>query len=807
MPNYPPHVARLIEKGKTSPITTISGAPVFDEDKHENIMSTMHKNADVDFINQVTDNQCIQVAAISGGRLLSLSFCKIMRVSDDAHLYALTASCSDSLSTPAPCTFDRSILQEKFVAIVPKTYAQRWHLPTSTIDPEDIGSRDGSVEGSLGRLALEGYFPLPTEDDGDDAGFAFAGLPRLFRLTPGKPIPSGTNLDELGDTLATSYPELHVWCCAQRWLADKNNNRGITSNDGLMFPEDVVNVDCQNPGPLHGFVFAPNPQVTITMLGPADGLYHRTLTHVTDECDKLYRDLGTTMDPDPTPPQGDTLPNSNTNANTGLTDVLSQIGGIFDKCTDRFSDLATSSKTAENKERADLAKTKMKLMFARITENTGNPDAKRLTPGQLTDYGTDMFSKTRHATIQNSVKQAFKLANDQAGASDKATDDMVSLKEAIVNAKFTQCMMEMQFIDQPLNNLTEESLTNALSLLAFLPVHGEVSAPPTEQTLQVLSTDDQLDQVRKSKIYIKGTCHSPTHLRMMIASFVKFWGILITDVEHSALMTCLLEWFEALKQPYTKDWFSQIEEHQVAPVLANLAATISSDVMRPFVRLSLSTDYRRAIEKGDPISAEGLQRAIDGHKTALREFALCVNRGTPGLMYTQPPRLMEHLNVPVVRSAPRRVGFVDLTTNHASAGDTSKPAAKAKDSKREGKNRTSSSAASGGSDKNKKPKTSVEDRKKLGILIYKKDGTVPDAPPQQPPDIRTKAWNTKGRFEKLCMAFLTRGFTCTNDGCQKAHLANLGQVNGKTKEKIKAFVDSTDGVSFAQGMAPDGETT
>lgn len=799
MPNHPPHVARLIEKGKASTITTISGAPVLNEDTHELIMSTMNGEANVDFTNEVTSAQCHQLAAITGHRLVALSFSKMMRVSNETQQYTLTASCSDSLSTPAPCTFDRGILQENFVALVPKAFAQKFGLAVSTIDPEDVGNRDGSIDGSLGRLAIEGYFTLPTEDDGDDGGFVFAALPRLFRLTPGKPIPAGTSLDDLGDTLATSYPELHMWCSAHRWLKDKNNTRAINSNDGTMFPEDVLAADLVPPSTLSTMTLAPNPQVTITMLAPGDGLYHRTLSSVTDKCDMLYRDLGAAM------PQDADLPTNGTAGTAGgiSDEILRLATTVMQDLPKNMKDVTTSAKTAENKERTELAKVKAAIMFARIGATAGNPDTKRLIAAELTDHGTDMFSKTRFASVQLAIRQAMKRANDDAGVSDKAIDDMVSLSETIVNARFTQAHMEMLFIDQPLNNLPESSLTSALSLLAWLPVRSETSSLPHEDSLQVMSTEDQLDQVRNSKIYIKGTLHSPTHLRMMIASFLKYWGIIVADIDHSTLATCLLEWFDALKQPYTKEWFAQIEEQHVAPVLANLAATISSDVIRPFVRLSLSTDYRRAIEKGDPIAADGLQRAIDGHKTALREFGLCVTRGIPGIHYTQAPRLMEHLNVPVIKS--RKVVF-DLTspTSGGSERAQGKPASKAKDNRKDNKKQSSSNS---GSDKNKKPRTSpdLETRKTLGILVYKKDGAVPDAPPKQP-DIRTKAFNTKGRAEKLCMDFITRGYACSKEGCQKAHVANLGQVNANIKEKIKTFVNNTDGLSFAEGKAPDGET-
>jgi hypothetical protein len=127
--------------------------------------------------------------------------------------------------------------------------------------------------------------------------------------------------------------------------------------------------------------------------------------------------------------------------------------------------------------------------------------------------------------------------------------------------------------------------------------------------------------------------------------------------------------------------------------------------------------------------------------------------------------------------------------------------------KTQGSTRGPTSGAGSGDAVAKRQKTlpanpaDAERKKSLGILEF--DTTVAGTRKVPVPNVFHKKRGAK-LPERLCMNFLTKGYSCTNDGCNKPHITNIDTLPGPDKAKLIDFVKKQPGLSWVPGKSPTG---
>jgi hypothetical protein len=96
-----------------------------------------------------------------------------------------------------------------------------------------------------------------------------------------------------------------------------------------------------------------------------------------------------------------------------------------------------------------------------------------------------------------------------------------------------------------------------------------------------------------------------------------------------------------------------------------------------------------------------------------------------------------------------------------------------------------------------------ERRKTMGLLVY--DTAVSGSNRLPAINVYAKKRGAKMQ-ERLCMKFLTRGYSCPNADCKFPHLTGVDSLPANEKAKFVSFVKKAVGLSWAEGKAPPGTT-
>jgi hypothetical protein len=99
-----------------------------------------------------------------------------------------------------------------------------------------------------------------------------------------------------------------------------------------------------------------------------------------------------------------------------------------------------------------------------------------------------------------------------------------------------------------------------------------------------------------------------------------------------------------------------------------------------------------------------------------------------------------------------------------------------------------------------------EANKRQGFLVYDPAaaGAVGRLPP--PCDVFVKL-RGMAAAERLCLPFCTRGFYCNRGTrCNQVHITGFTSLPATSQELLRAFVTSTNGLSFAPGQNPPAGT-
>ena len=94
-----------------------------------------------------------------------------------------------------------------------------------------------------------------------------------------------------------------------------------------------------------------------------------------------------------------------------------------------------------------------------------------------------------------------------------------------------------------------------------------------------------------------------------------------------------------------------------------------------------------------------------------------------------------------------------------------------------------------------------ERKKTLGMLVFDTEAAGTNRLPTLNVYHKKRGSRTP---ERVCIKFLTRGFSCTKPDCKSPHITNVEALAEPERKKFLAFVKNQPGFDWAEGKAPPG---
>ena len=614
----------------------------------------------------------------------------------------------------------------------------------------------GPVQASLDRL----NFDSPSEEDQHSP--VLVALPVLLPLPPGTTFPENTPFSSPRDTFRTSSRLFEVWLQGYNYVLTHNDGFSVTKGGPLFHLPHFSSAD-----PFSGFTIldkvdaiAPIPVAPFETLGAQ---CTKTLTLFADD---TWWTLGaTTTPPSPTPAGGPAPAPRAADDDEHLPSPAQP----------------TSAKEQAQARTAATVAAGYRLAFARLPDPEVDTDLQHVVLPKIHPDFLQVLQSPKPQDACVEFRQFLTGLIALANSSDLALSRDVTLEPSIATLAFVNCARSYHWLDLPLASATKTLVDTMLGFLHLLtPDRQALLAQVSKESSMgpvVLShvADDkaQFEASKKSTLYIRGRHSSGRDMYHAICNFILLAQAFVDASGSSMLVKKLKRYADLLTSAPGRRFFDTYRDF-------------------PYLSLHIYQDIQHILTIYFQVGQSHTLRSLikDGKSVPLANYT-AVNRAAD--------LLIDHLSNVIMGSGLGRFESQPIvwpwfqSSSPPLGGQRPAPITpEAPPSKRARQSLTTHT-----------PET-LATAKASGLLVFDKmagGDTLPLC------TVRDRHPRTK-KVERLCMEFMTQGYSCPHIPCNKGHISHPKRLTSDQKRKELAdFVSKTPGLAWGPGFAPPGTST
>ena len=685
----------------------------------------------------------------------------------DGNTQWVVGSFTDTIGQVFPVAVPLDEFDGFFTTLVRKDDAARFNLPIYPMEPEEVpgpavagegrGARNADpVEGSMERLNW-----ADADGENDDGNPVIVVLPQFLPIGPGQTFPHNHPLVST-TSFRDTFPLLEIWRRGVIYARDRNDDQSVTLG-GPLFLNEGLELDNNDPDPTEEFDVRPDLFRAPRLLGPNDSRFSEVVGTLGPWADQVWIDLGGRLeleDPIAPPTAGDAF-------------TPNMFKRALEPLINRDKEFRLAPRT--------LARFRLLLGGAPLA-GVDATDLASLPP--LKEDFSDYLRMPSGAAAADELKEITRTAIREANASRVCTSKDVTFDADAVTLAFSDRLRTFQFVGDRLVSLSKVHAQTNLGLLQFLtPIRAALAhiaegdaAVRTLVMANATNSASQIDATKNSQMYTGGKANTFRCLYEAVCNFRLVCGLVVADPDQSLLVQKLVEYTDILVDVSGKSFW---EAYCNQPNLAVHAYQDLQHILSAFVVVATNSSLTKAVEGGSQVTLANYTTAIavaNGHIQTLRAVVngngLGHFRDVPYCSTwfgTAPPATRA---APVPRATPERR---TTDTGRGSAGRAT-PADLAEVTER---------------------------LRTMGCLEF--DSAAPSAKADFIDKVNVRAKKRGSRVaERLCMKYLTKGFTCGDTNCKRPHVPNLNTLPEADRKKMIEFVSRTPGLSWVPGRLPAG---
>ena len=750
--------ASAIRRGKASDTQLFSLARPERPSAAQAILETVKGTVSVSRRHQILYDvtSCPQFACVFGDTVGFLT--RPVVLDREGEEPVVCGSFSDTIGETIPVMLNLESFQGRFTTLISRRDATQFALPVHPTDPDGVPGpgipgrgRRAAVDpepASLERLA----FPMPEEDEEGDRP-VIAALPQFMPIPPGATFTHSIPLSMDG-TFTSGSTLLDVWFKGVAYAKVRNEGFSVTAG-GPLFDQTQLGVEGNDP--FESLDILVRVHDSPTMLIPTSALFGQVVVQVRTYADDIWYELGTR---EPPASVGDQPP--------------AQVGGSWSP--DDVKTVVTQIVNSKEKKFRNAARSaaRYRILLASGGEDPEHQSGKVAKLPELLPSFTKYLSEANNATAADDLKELVRAHSFMAARSRVSDHKDVTFDADCITCAFSDRTRSTLWLGQPLHLTTKKGARDKLCLLHFLTpdrvsLANVADSDSQAKAITLANSSDstaQLDASKSSQLYAGGKLTTMRHCYECGLNLIHFFGVMVGEVGDSMLVTCITDYLDVLTSKEGQLFFeahTRANPHLPVQVWQEMQLIFSR-----FLDVSMNCDVYQAVMDGRPIGLENYKTALAVAEQCTTELRTIVNGNGLG-KFTGTPMCASWFSN----------GFSSSGAATDRARDEQTPAKKQR-------------------------VVSVEDierRKAAGSLTYDKtaggSAKLPDLP------VYHKRRGAKNS-EKLCMAYMTVGYHCSDPRCKRPHVSNLAILTEASRTKLAEAVATSPGYKWVPGREPPG---
>lgn len=660
---------------------------------------------------------------------------------------------TDTIGEPLPLAVTVQEFQGHFTTLVPLGDAELFDLAIHEMRPDVVEgptARGNRLAATMERL----NFPMPDNPAGGDYPVVVA-LPRFLPIGPGQTFPHLLAIDDATSFYGT-FPLFEVWRRGLRYARQHNNGHSVTLG-GTMFHLPSFEIAQGDDDPFEHFEILPETPRHLNALLPTSALYPQGREQLLSFSDVIWVELGSSLEPEP----------AAANAGGG--------GGNF---TPEHFRAVLAPLVPKDKVFAQAGRTAARYrLFLASAPPTGSDQPEIAVLPVLREGFSAYLSIPSSATAGDELREQFKSRLSVSNSSHLSVDKDVTLEPENITLAFSDRVRIFCWLSEKLVSTSHPGAKATLGLLQFLTPDRVALAVVAEGDLEAAtllmsnssSSTAQLDASKSSQLYCDGRLSSFRHSYEAFCNFRCFVSVLVEDLQAPLLLQKMFEYSSLLVDRQGRLFF---DAHERSPHLPVHPWQDLQSIVSAFCRISTDSTLYGAVISGQPVAISNYKAAIDVADALISDLRAILNGNGLGKFSGVPSC------APWFPSA--RIVTPPRGTSGTAAGSD------AKRQKTQDPPRDSADA---------------ERKKSFGLLEF--DSSAAGATRLPTANVYFKKRGAKNP-ERLCMRFLTRGFSCDSTNCKLPHITQLTVLPSVDQTKLIEFVRKQPGLSWVSGKGPAG---
>lgn len=755
-----------LRRGKTGEVQSFSQARPFDPAVVDLVQSTVSLGINPALRTQVlSDPANVHQFACAFGDTFGF-FTRPAIVAGDGGAMIVVGNFTDTLGEPLPAWVPLAEFQGHFTTLVRRGDAQTFGLPTHPAMPDTVEGRlhnGRAYAATLERL----NFAMPENPvEGDHP--VIVGLPTFLPIGPGQTFPHLLAADDQR-TFRDTFPLFEVWRQGVTYSRANNENHSVTTG-GPLFNLAMLEIPDGQDDPFATLSIRGGVPRLPSQLLPTDPHYTAGRDRLLAWSDSIWVELGASMEVEPPP----------------------AVGGGFtpEHFRAAMEPLVPKEKTFSSAARS-LSRYQL-LLAAAPAADAAHPD--RVVLPDLRDEFKSYLTVASSATAGDDLREIIKSRLTLANNSQTSIDKDVTLEPENITLAFSDRVRTFSWLSERLVSTSHVGAKGTLGLLQLLTPDRDALAVVAEgdheaATLLMAnstSSSAQLDASKASKLYCSGRLTTFRHSYEAVCNFRCLVSAMVEDLGRPLVLQKLLEYSALLVDRQGRFFF---ESYKHSPHLAVHPWQDLQSILSAFCTIATESTLYSAVTKGEPVALVNYKSAIAVADALISDLRAILAGNGLGKFEGTPSCALWFSASPI----PAR-GVV--------AGSTQRAVSRLSPSGDVKRQKTQETPVT---DRNKVvtfgDQSESERRKSLGILTF--DTTASGTSRLPTISVYHKKKNAKTP-ERLCMKFLTQGFSCDRTDCKLPHLTNIDVLPPADKTKLIEFVKKQPGLAWAEGKAPAG---
>jgi hypothetical protein len=764
---------QLIELGRASGVTTISGAEQGSPSDVDEVNKLFHRATPLlhRTIVMLSGANSTQFATLWDDKVMIFSHPIVAQ--EDTGQAVVLGNVTDQLNGPSPAKVTQGRFSSLMTTLMLKSVVDQFYLSVGPTSPDDITSPNGNENG-WDRLHVTGVE--------NNNPYQFVAIPLFLARPRGITFPSGQPITGPPPVLAGLFPFFEHWWKGLQYLVTHNEGFSVTVGGPLF---NIQNID---HGPFVNLVIHPSidtdsPQA----IAPVSTLHAKITTHISKKVNEAFITMGKACAIQPTTAGAAPVGTTALGANVTPFDMDRFMEGMKELGKNK-----TSKSETEVAEQGVLACTKYKLMFATVEPGATPNDPATIGYAQIASAFEKICGQTATSRGIQQLQSEHKAALYAADRTKRIDSNMMFPATAF-DEPFCKALRSGRFCTHSIN-IDFGDLKRELCMLHFTTPDG--TSPDCKRRIneaQELACSEVTDKNAGDKktaagtLYMNGFIRNGSDVRATIANFKSVFFRHIIGFEKSALWRHFTNVDDLLSSYEGTRWLNEnITDFKAVPI--NLIVLLQ-DILKPYAAIADDGRLQQQLLNGAPASPVPWQQANKAATHYINELAQAINSQSVRTynLYPIVSKFLSQVETPT--------GTATQDSNRAQADGSKQP--QQKRPKHGDENPRQNGQTNQAAPNTATNTADIENKKKRGFLTWTKTNRPPPCPIQ---------WKKTGSTNdsKFCMFWATKGFACAHNPCNHHHCAKFDQIPAQSKTAFKDWVNGVDGLGYVEGNGPPG---